>query len=148
MERATASTRFHTSVDGGSKSLVPLTALIKVVGRLHASMLRSENGCRPSTPGAPSVVRFCPITSSLSPTGEGVTNTNAFFSRQSISLAVFLGLSAISAWAQSTSTGTVSGQVTDQQSAIVAGGSPPHRCPDRHHPNTRHQRRRAMQLHQ
>src|ERR1035441_3017505 len=31
MARATASTRFHTSVDGGSKSRVPLTALIKVV---------------------------------------------------------------------------------------------------------------------
>src|SRR6266567_131674 len=46
---------------------------------------------------------------------------NAFFSRQSISLAVFLSLSAISAWAQSTSTGTVSGQVTDQQNAVVAG---------------------------
>src|ERR1019366_5515331 len=31
MARATASTRFHTSVEGGSKSRVPLTALIKVV---------------------------------------------------------------------------------------------------------------------
>src|SRR6516164_9593684 len=39
MARAAVSTRFHTSVDGGSKSLVPLTALIKVVGNLHASML-------------------------------------------------------------------------------------------------------------
>jgi len=32
-----------------------------------------------------------------------------------------LSLSAISAWAQSTSTGTVSGQVSDQQNAVVAG---------------------------
>src|SRR5262245_53309261 len=35
MDRATESTRFQTSVEGGSKSLVPLTALIKV----EASML-------------------------------------------------------------------------------------------------------------
>src|ERR1041384_7014520 len=38
MARAASSTRFHTSVDGGSKSLVPLTALIKVVGKSYASM--------------------------------------------------------------------------------------------------------------
>src|ERR1035437_4077884 len=31
MARATDSTRFQASVDGGSKSLVPLTAFIKVV---------------------------------------------------------------------------------------------------------------------
>src|SRR5687767_8149232 len=38
MARATDSTRFHTSVEGGSKSLVPLTALIKVFGNTYASM--------------------------------------------------------------------------------------------------------------
>ena len=36
--RAIDSTRFQTSVDGGSKSLVPLTALIKVVGNFHATI--------------------------------------------------------------------------------------------------------------
>ncbi|SPF38736.1 Cna B domain protein [Candidatus Sulfopaludibacter sp. SbA4] len=46
---------------------------------------------------------------------------NAFFSRQSISLSFLLCFGAILAGAQSTSTGTVSGQVTDQQNAIVAG---------------------------
>ncbi|HEV3199289.1 MAG TPA: carboxypeptidase-like regulatory domain-containing protein [Bryobacteraceae bacterium] len=40
--------------------------------------------------------------------------------RRLISLAVLLGFGAI-LWAQSTSTGTVSGQVTDQQNAVVAG---------------------------
>ena len=43
------------------------------------------------------------------------------FSRQSFSLLFLLCFSAIFACAQSTSTGTVSGQVTDQQNAVVAG---------------------------
>src|SRR5580704_2139792 len=36
-------------------------------------------------------------------------------------LAVVLSLGANSAWSQSTATGTVSGQVTDAQSAVIAG---------------------------
>src|ERR1022692_2271246 len=42
MARATASTRFHTSVDGGSKSRVPLTALIKVVWEIPCYHVASE----------------------------------------------------------------------------------------------------------
>src|SRR5262245_32653114 len=38
-----------------------------------------------------------------------------------LGMAIFLSPGAPSAWAQSTSTGTVSGQVTDQQSDVVAG---------------------------
>src|SRR5580765_3358102 len=37
MARAVPSTRFQTSVDGGSRSLVPLTALIKVFWKYYAS---------------------------------------------------------------------------------------------------------------
>src|ERR1035438_8735020 len=42
MARATASTRFHTSVDGGSKSRVPLTALIKVAWEIPCYHVASE----------------------------------------------------------------------------------------------------------
>src|SRR5579872_5724571 len=45
----------------------------------------------------------------------------SFFPRHLTSLVVFLWLNAIFAWAQSTSTGTVSGLVTDQQNAVVSG---------------------------
>src|SRR5271157_4387184 len=51
MARATASTRFHTSVDGGSKSRVPLTALIKVVWEIpcyHAPQTRQTSQTRDS----------------------------------------------------------------------------------------------------
>ncbi len=40
-----------------------------------------------------------------------------------VCLAILLSLGAISAWSQSTATGTVSGQVTDASSAVIAGTS-------------------------
>src|SRR5215472_1061509 len=45
MPLATDSTRFQLSVDGGSKSLVPLTALIKVVGNSMLTWLRFRTRC-------------------------------------------------------------------------------------------------------
>src|SRR5437773_2457092 len=38
-----------------------------------------------------------------------------------VCLVILLGLSAMPGWAQSASTGTVSGQVTDQQGAVLVG---------------------------
>src|SRR5260370_14270132 len=38
-------------------------------------------------------------------------------------VALLLGVTLISAWAQSTATGTVSGQITDQMGAVIAGGT-------------------------
>src|SRR5258706_13704160 len=38
-----------------------------------------------------------------------------------VSLAVLLAFSATSGWAQSTASGTLSGQVTDQQGAVIVG---------------------------
>src|SRR5260370_6908070 len=38
-----------------------------------------------------------------------------------VCLAVLIGFSAIEAWAQSTSAGTIAGQVTDQQGAVLVG---------------------------
>ncbi len=40
-----------------------------------------------------------------------------------VCLAIFLVLAAVPAWSQSTATGTVSGQVTDQQNAAIGGTS-------------------------
>src|SRR5262245_62000473 len=41
--------------------------------------------------------------------------------RLCVVMAISLSLNATLAWAQSTSTGTISGQVTDEQNAVVSG---------------------------
>ncbi len=48
-------------------------------------------------------------------------HAGSFFAYRLVCLLILVGFSAPQSWTQSTSTGTVSGQVTDQQNAIISG---------------------------